>query len=184
MFKASRVIAAVVAAVGLGAGGAVWAASAASAAPAAPAVLRCTTNQLAVWVYNNPGGGAAGSFDLPIGFTNISNRPCFLGGYPGISALNARGAQLGSAGGRDPGTPSKVITIPAGGTANADMRLTDVYNFTPSACKVTTAAQLRVYPPGSKTALTAFFSVPVCSKAGPIFLHVQRVQAGTPKLGE
>jgi Protein of unknown function (DUF4232) len=184
MFKGSRMIAAAVAAVGLGIGSAVWAASAASAAPTAPAILQCTTSQLAVWVYNNPGGGAAGSFDLPIGFTNISKRPCFLAGFPGISALNSRGAQLGSAGGEDPGTPKKIIVISAGGTANANMRLTDVYNFTGSACKVTTAAQLRVYPPGSKSALTAFFSVPVCAKAGPIYLHVQRVQAGTPNPNE
>ena len=184
MFKGSRMIAAAVAALGLGIGSAVWATSAASASSAAPAVLQCTTSQLAVWVYNNPGGGAAGSFDLPIGFTNISHRPCFLVGYPGISALSSNGTQLGSAGGRDPGTPSKVITIAAGGTANANMRLTDVFNFPPNVCKPTTAAQLRVYPPNSKTALTAFFSVSVCAKKGPIYLHVQRVQAGTPNPGE
>jgi hypothetical protein len=184
MFKASRVIAAVVAAVGLGAGSAVWAASAASAAPAEPAILECTTSQLAVWVYANPGGGAAGSYDLPIGFTNVSKRACYLRGYPGVSALNSRQVQLGSAGGRDPGTPNNIITIAAGGTANANLRVTDVYNFTPSACKVTTAAYLKVYPPNSKTALIAFFSYPVCSKAGPVYLHVQRVQAGPPFPGE
>ena len=184
MFKGSRVIVAAVAALGLGIGSAIWATSAASAASSAPAVLQCTTSQLAVWVYNNPGGGAAGSFDLPVGFTNISHKSCFLAGYPGVSALGTNGAQLGSAGGRDPGTPSKIITIAAGGTANADMRVTDVYNFTPSACKVTRAALLKVYPPNSKSALTAFFSMPVCAKKGPIFLHVQRVRAGTPNPNE
>jgi Protein of unknown function (DUF4232) len=182
MFKGSRMIAAAVAALGLGIGSAVWASSAASAASTAPA---CTTSQLAVWVYANPGGGAAGSFDLPIGFTNVSKRACTLRGYPGISALNSRQVQLGSAGGRDPGTPNNLITIPAGGTANANMRLTDVYNFPLSTCKpTTTAAYLKVFPPNSRTALIAFFSGAVCSKAGPVYLHVQRVQAGPPFPGE
>jgi len=183
MFKGSRLIAAAVAALGLGIGSAVWATSAASAAPAAPVILECTSGQLAVWVYTNPGGAAAGSFDLPIGFTNISHRTCFLVGYPGVSATNLNGTQLGSAAGRDP-SPNKVITLAAGATANANMQVTDVLNFTPSACKPTFAAQLKVFPPDSKTALTAFFSVRVCAKKGPVYLHIMRIQAGTPFIGE
>lgn len=184
MFKgARRTAAAITAVLGLGIGSAIWATSAASASPAAPAILECTSNELAVWVYNNPGGGAAGSFDLPIGFTNISNRKCFLEGWPGVSATNSSQTQLGSAAGRDP-SPNRVITLAPGATANADMRVTDVLNFTPSTCKPTTAALLKVFPPDQKTALTAFFSWTVCAKKGPVYLHVQRIQAGTPNPNE
>ena len=191
MFKGTRrSVAAIAAVLGLGIGSAVWAASAASAAPASPAaaaaaaVPECTSSELAVWVYNNPGGGAAGSFDLPIGFTNISGRSCYLVGWPGVSATNSAGSQLGSAATRDATEPRKVVTLAPDATANADLKVIDVFNFTASACKPTTAALLKVFPPDQKSALTAFFSWPVCAKKGPVYLVVQRIRAGAPNPDE
>src|SRR3984957_227305 len=94
-----RAAAAVAAALALGTGSAVVAASSASAAPAAHSNLLpvCTAGNLAVWVNADAGSGAAGTFHYPLEFTNTSNHTCRTWGWPGVSATNARGHQLGDA---------------------------------------------------------------------------------------
>ena len=102
-----RAAAAVAAALALGTGSAVWAASSASAAPTAPAVKAglipvCTAGDLAVWVNYGAMSGAAGTFYYPLEFTNHSNHTCRTWGWPGVSATNATGHQLGDAAQRLP----------------------------------------------------------------------------------
>ena len=96
---ARRAAAAVAAALALGIGSAVWATSSASAAPSAPSAIPpvCTTANLSVWVNISEGNGAAGTIFYPLEFTNTSNHTCRTWGYPGVSALNASGKQLGDA---------------------------------------------------------------------------------------
>ena len=118
MFKSiRRTIVATATALSLGIGGAVWATSAASAAPdATPA---CSTANLSVWVDVSQGSGAAGTISYPLDFTNTGSRACTLYGYPGVSATNANGGQIGRAAGRNPLYKAKTVTIPAGGSAHA-----------------------------------------------------------------
>ena len=97
--RTRRTMAAFAAVLGLGIGWAVRASTAASAAPAnIPPV--CSTANLVVWVNVDEGQGAAGTWYYPLEFTNISNHTCRVWGYPGVSATDANGKQLGDAAGR------------------------------------------------------------------------------------
>ncbi len=186
MFKGSRrTIAAIAAAVGLGIGSAVWATSAASAAPsaaagsaAAAAVPECTSADLAVWVDATIGNAAAGSVYLPLEFTNISSHTCFLVGWPGVFATNMQGKVLGSGAAREPTPARTFVDVAPGGTAHAILRYVDVQIDHTAACKETPASLLSVYPPDQTAARIAFFSLPVCTVPGRIYLRIYRIEAG------
>jgi hypothetical protein len=152
MFKnIRRTLIATATALTLGLGGVVLATSAASAAPAS--VRACLTANLSVWVNLSAGSVAAGTTSWPLDFTNTGSRACTLYGYPGVSATNANGGQLG---------------------------WLQVLNFTPSGCKPGTASLLKVYPPGQRSAAETFFSMQVCRSTKPLYqyLWVAAVQPG------
>src|ERR1700677_1324915 len=179
MFKSiRRTIIAAAAALSLAIGGAVWATNAASAAPdATPA---CSTANLSVWLDLSRSSGAAGTIAYPLDFTNTGSRACTLYGYPGVSATGPGGGQIGRAAGRDPLYKAKTVTIPAGGTAHAQLLWTEIGNFTASGCKPATASLIKVYPPNRKTAASGFLSLQGCrsTKAIYTYLHVTTVQPG------
>jgi Protein of unknown function (DUF4232) len=179
MFTSIRTaIVATVTALTLGLGGAVWATTAASAAPAATPA--CATANLSVWVDVNQGSGAAGTIFYPLDFTNTGRQACTLDGYPGVSATNANGRQLGRAAGRNPQYKARTVTIPAGGTAHAILSWVEIGNFTASGCKPATASLIKVYPPNRKSAALGFFSLQACTstKALYTYLFVTTVQPG------
>src|SRR5215475_5510879 len=109
-----RLIAAASAALAIGIGSAAWAATSASAASAPAAVKACTAGQLSVWISPDALNGAAGTWYYPLEFTNHSGHACATGGYPGVSATDANGHQLGDAAARDPVYRGRVVVIPAG----------------------------------------------------------------------
>ncbi len=178
MIKGTRKIAAAVAALGMGIGGAVWATSSASASAAPAAIRECTSGQLAVWISPELGNGAAGSIFYPLEFTNISNRTCFLVGWPGVSAANANGKQLGSPAARDNSVPRKIVDVAPRGTAHATLRYVDVQVDKSAGCKETTSTFLNVFPPDQGSARLAFFDVPACTVKGRIYLVISRIQPG------
>lgn len=176
-----RAIGGLTCAVALGAGSAAWATSSASAAPAQPSatIPMCTASNLAVWVNLQQANGAAGTGYYPLEFTNISGHACGTGGYPGVSATGANGKQLGDAAGRNPVYPARSVTIPAGGTAHALFSWGSAEVST-SGCKPTTAQELKVYPPNSRTAISTFFDLPSCTVGGKhVYLHVSVIVPGT-----
>ena len=67
---------------------------AADTAPAA--VPACTAGNLGAWVAVDQGNGAAGSIYYPLQFTNLSRHACAMRGFPGVSAIDRNGHQLGS----------------------------------------------------------------------------------------
>jgi len=179
---ARRSIAVIAAALGVGIGGAVWATSAASAAPGAPAkpaaVSECTNRQVAVWVSPDRANGAAGSIYYPLDFTNVSSRTCFLVGWPGVSATNQGGAQLGSAAQRDSSVPRKVVTIAPGASAHAVLRYVDVQIDPTAGCRQKTATFLKVFAPDQSKFNQAFFDNAVCSVKGRIYMTISRIEPG------
>ena len=156
---------------------AVRAAGFAGAHGAAPsAAPRCMTPRLVVWLDTNGGGGAAGSVFYRLNFTNLSGHACTLAGYPGVSAVDLRGRRLGSAAGRNPQKPFRVVTLRASDTASAVLQISQAANFPPGACHRVTAAGLRVYPPNAFTSKVVPLPFSACSHGGPVYLHVERVR--------
>jgi Protein of unknown function (DUF4232) len=141
------------------------------------AVHRCYQTELRAWL-GIPGGGAAGSTYYELELSNVSGQACTLYGYPGVSALTS-GHQDGSAADRTASHPSTLVLLEPGATSHVILQITDVGNFSPSACNPVTADTLRVYAPGDYSALQIPFSVAACGTAGPVYLHVSATVPGT-----
>jgi hypothetical protein len=175
-----RTAAAIGAALALGAGSAAWAATAASAAPAASDALIpvCTAGNLAVWVNYGASQGAAGTFYYPLEFTNDSNHTCRTWGWPGVSATNASGHQLGDAAARLHYFTPYWVNIAPGATAHALLAYGNAEVQT-SGCKPTNASKIKVYAPNQRTADLGFFSLPACTVGGShVYLRVASIQSG------
>ena len=170
--------------VGASAAAALAAAIALAASPIAAAsrartaaVPACATSGLVVWM-NTMGNGTAGSIYYTLEFTNLSGHACTLKGYPGVSAVNLSGHQLGSPGGRDPFATASTVTLSAAGahqTATATLRIVQAGNFPAATCAITTAAGIRVYPPNQTASKVVPFPFSACSHTGPVILTVRVV---------
>jgi hypothetical protein len=181
-----RVTAVIAAAAGLIAATAAFAAGSPGAAlasdtarTAAAAVPACTAEDLGVWVAVSQGNGAAGSLFLPLQFTNLSRHACAMRGFPGVSAIDRNGHQLGSPADRDHVVPARTVVLAAGATAHTILRYSDVEVSTAPGCHpVFSTFELRVYPPGQRQATLAAFDLQACSHAGPIYLDVEPILPG------
>jgi hypothetical protein len=142
-------------------------------ARAASASARCTTVRTVIWL-DTQGDAGAGSVFFSLKFTNLSAHPCTLTGYPGVSAVDLAGHQLGRAAARTP-SPVKTVSLASGATATAALRIAQAANFPTAGCKPVNAAGFRVYPPGQTTAKVVPFPFKACSRSGPVFLNVKAV---------
>ncbi len=150
---------------------------AADTAPAA--VPACTAADLGAWVAISQGNGAAGSIYYPLQFTNLSRHACAMRGFPGVSALDRNGHQLGSPAGWATGVAAHTVVLAPGATAHTILRYSDVtVTTTPGCHPVFSTFELRVYPPGQYSATYAAFGLEACSHAGPIYLSVEPVLPG------
>jgi hypothetical protein len=134
---------------------------------------RCTTSELVVWV-DATEDHAAGSSYVNVKLTNLSGRDCVLRGYPGVSAVDLRGRQLGSAASRAP-SAVRLVTLADGATATAQLQIAVAVNFPRGTCRPTSAAGLRIYPPDQTAPKVVPIPFGACSRAGPVYLHVQAV---------
>jgi hypothetical protein len=140
------------------------------------AVPSCTTSGLVVWL-NTEGDGAAGSSFYTLNFTNLSGHTCTLRGYPGVSATDLAGRQIGSPAGRDSGGgPGRLVTLRNGHAATATLRIVDALNFPNSRCQLTNAAGLRVYPPNQRASKVVPFPFQACARTGTVYLSIRSVQ--------
>jgi len=145
----------------------------------AAAVPACTAADLGAWVAVSQSDGAAGSIFYPLQFTNLSRHACTMRGFPGVSAIDRNGHQLGSPAAWDHTRPVRTVVLAPGATAHDILRYGDVEVATAPGCHpVSSMFELRVYPPGQRQATYAAFSVEACSHAGPVYLDVTPVQAG------
>lgn len=186
--KAARRVAAVIAAAsatGLIAATAVFAAGSSGAvlasdtARVSPAVPACAAGDLGAWVAITQGNGAAGSIYYPLQFTNLSRHACAMRGFPGVSALDRNGHQLGSPASRDHVVPARTVILAPGATAHTILRYGDVEVTTAPGCHPTFSTfELRVYPPGQYSATYAAFGPAACSRPGPIYMSVEPVLPG------
>ncbi len=150
---------------------------AADTAPAA--VPACTAADLGAWVAMTQGNGAAGSIYYPLQFTNLSRHTCAMRGFPGVSAIDRNGHQLGSPARWSPGVAAHTVVLAPGATAHTILRYSDATVTTAPGCHpVFSTFELRVYPPGQYSATYAAFGLEACSHAGPIYLGVEPILPG------
>jgi len=150
---------------------------AADTAPAA--VPACTAGDLGAWVAVDQGNGAAGSIYYPLQFTNLSRHACAMRGFPGVSAIDRNGHQLGSPARWAARVPARTVVLAPGATAHTILQYSDVEVTTAPGCHpVVSTFELRVYPPGQYSATHAAFGLEACSHAGPIYMSVEPILPG------
>ena len=143
------------------------------------AVPACTAGDLGAWVAVSQGNGAAGSIYFPLQFTNLSRHACAMRGFPGVSAIDRNGHQLGSPASWGRVTPVRTVVLASGATAHTILRYSDVAVSTAPGCHpVFSTFELRVYPPDQFSATHAAFGLEACSHAGPIYLSVGPILPG------
>jgi Protein of unknown function (DUF4232) len=134
----------------------------------------CATAQLGIKFVNKP-NGAAGTIYYPIQFTNNGSRACTLRGFPGVSAVTSKGAQIGKSAGRS-GTSAKTVTINPKKSATAMVGFVEIGNFSKSTCKPVTAAGLRIIPPNQSKSVTIKRKFSACSAKSVNYLTVLPVK--------
>ena len=142
----------------------------------------CSTSNLRIALA--PGGAAAGTDFTVIDFTNGGTSPCTLYGYPGVSLISASGAQIGAAATRNPANAPTLVTLASGAKANATLGVANAQNYPTSACKPTTAAQLKVFPPNQIEAIEVPFTVTGCAVSSAHQLSVTAVAPGVGQIGK
>lgn len=102
--------------------------------------------------------GAAGTVYRPLKFTNVSDFPCVLHGFPGVSYVAGEdGHQVGKPA-THTGQKGQALTLRPGEVAHADVGFTQVANFDPAVCQPTEVRGLRIYPP--KETASLFVEIP------------------------
>jgi len=147
--------------------------SSAGARTSAASAPACTAFGLGVWVAVGQGNGAAGTIFYPLEFTNLSGHTCSLFGYPGVTAINEHGNQLGSSANWERTTPAHTVVLAPGATAHTMLAYHDVAVTTEAGCDpVNSAALLKVYPPGQHRATYAAYDFQSCSRPGVRYLSI------------
>jgi hypothetical protein len=139
----------------------------------ATAIPRCTASDLGVWLPLGQGSGAVGTIYFPLEFTNLSHHTCYLFGYPGVAALDRNGNQLGSPAAWGSRAGARIVNVAPGATAHTVLAYHDVTVYTDSGCDpVSSAVELRVYPPGQRGSTDAAFTFEACSRPGPVWMSI------------
>ena len=148
--------------------------SSGTATTAVASIPKCTASDLGAWVAVGQGNGAAGTIYYPLEFTNLSHHTCYLFGYPGVSALDVNGRQLGSPASWGPLAGARIVNLAPGATAHTMLGYHDVVVGTAPGCApVKVATYLGVYPPGQRSATLAAFPVEACVHAGPVYMSIE-----------
>jgi Protein of unknown function (DUF4232) len=141
-----------------------------TSAASAPA---CTAFGLGVWVAVGQGNGAAGTIYYPLEFTNLSGHTCALFGFPGVSAVDGHGNQLGSPANWEGTTSPRTVILAPGATAHTMLAYHDAAVTTEPGCDpVNSAVLLKVYPPGEHSATYAAYDFQSCSRKGVRYLSI------------
>ncbi|MFE9884974.1 DUF4232 domain-containing protein [Streptomyces scopuliridis] len=126
------------------------------AGQAAAASSRCTANQLGLSL-SAPDVGA-GNIRYDLRLVNKGAGACVLRGFPGVSLLAGDGALIGKPAARE-GEQLPAVTLAPGGTADVTLHTLN-RGIKGSSCWAAPSL-LKIYPPGSKDAMTLRTSTPV-----------------------
>ncbi|MGW6241839.1 DUF4232 domain-containing protein [Streptomyces sp. NPDC055094] len=123
---------------------------------AAAASPRCTADQLGLSL-SAPDAGA-GNIRYDLRLVNNGAGACVLRGFPGVSLLAGDGATIGRPATRE-GGQLPAVTLARGGTADVTLHTLNK-GIKGSSCWAAPSL-LKIYPPGSKDAMTLRTSTPV-----------------------
>jgi hypothetical protein len=167
--------------------------SASASAPASPSssapgtvTATCTSAGLKVALDTAAAGVAAGSYYVPLEFTNTSGHACELQGYPAVVFTSgSAGQQIGPAATADRAVPASAVQLAPQATAHAWLQLVSAADYPASKCHPVTAAGLQVAAPGSQSASYVAHPVQACRTAmkGSEILTVHPVQQGRARRG-
>ena len=146
---------------------------------AEPVTGQCATSALAGSIAPG-GGGAAGHVQVTLVLTNNGATECSLQGWPGVSFVTGEnGSQVGKAAEFDRSTPHPVITLTPGAKAAAPLQITQALNYSSDQCNPQKPAGLRVYPPGSTSALfVPYTAMTACASDSVSLLTVGALAQG------
>jgi Protein of unknown function (DUF4232) len=150
------------------------AALAASSTPSRPATAAapgCAAASTQVWL-GIPGNGTAGAVFYQLEISNVGHHTCSLFGYPGVSAVNGSGRQVGLPASHS-GVRHTVILRP-GATSHVILAVGDAGAF---CAHPVPAAQLRVFPPNQIHSQLVELHVQVCPHR--VTMRVLPVRPGT-----
>ncbi|WP_159801764.1 DUF4232 domain-containing protein [Arthrobacter zhaoguopingii] len=133
----------------------------------------CTAAELSGAVTTEPGAGAAGSVYRTLTLTNTSGAACDVAGYPGVSYVDAAGAQIGAP--ADRGEPGTAFSLEPGASATAVLRQVNAGNYGAD-CGAVPAAGVRVYPPGATDSLVLPQETTACSASSIVLMTVGALQ--------
>jgi len=153
-----------------------------SGAPAQP----CAASGLRIQLDTAAAGVAAGTYYVPLDFTNTSGQACELAGYPAVAFTSgAAGHQIGAEAAVDRAVPAATVHLAPGGMAHAWLRVVSAASYPVGRCRPVTAAGLRVVAPGSQDAAYLAHPVPACKSAvaSSQLLTVRPVQPGRAQRG-
>jgi hypothetical protein len=163
------------------------AASASSASPSgsatapggtAGAATACATHDLKASA--GEGQGAAGSVYQTIDFTNVSGKTCTLYGYPGVAlAAGSPITQVGAAATRSNTTAPTLVTLAAGQSANALLRIAQALNYPTAKCGPVATTYLQIYPPNQTVPIYLAYKSTGCKETSVTLLTIGVVQLGT-----
>jgi hypothetical protein len=150
------------------------AASAGPSAAAHPAVARCHSANTRIWI-GQPGDGALGHSYFQLEFSNIGKSACTLYGYPGVSAYDVHGHQVGLP--ATHGGARFLVTLAPGDTAHVVLAATDggVVCLHPI-----NTVLLKVYPPGQFNSQLVPFQWQGCPHRSTLFVDAMHPRAGIP----
>jgi len=151
---------------------------AAATTRASASTPKCSASDLGMWVAADQGDGAAGTIFFPLEFTNLSGHTCSLFGFPGVSATDSHGHQLGAPARWDHSVPPHLVTLAPGATAHSVLAYSDAVVGNCPAGHVRTASALRVFPPDRFQAAHAYWDLATCAVRGSVFLGVGAIQPG------
>jgi hypothetical protein len=113
----------------------------------------CNADELSLKVEQGPDSGA-GTLAYDVVMTNIGQRTCVLGGFPGVSLVNDNGNMIGSPAERATNYQEKKLSLAPKVSVKAVASISNSSNFTEGQCK-DGATKLRVYPPNDVGYLSA-----------------------------
>jgi hypothetical protein len=131
-------------------------------------------------------GVAAGSYYVPLEFTNTTGKACQLAGFPAVAFTSGRaGQQIGPEAAVDGVAQPAAVALAPGATAHAWLQVLAAASYPASKCHPVTAAGLRVEAPGTQSASYVAHRVPACKAAlaGSQILTVHPVQPGRARRG-